>query len=80
MGELTPCFDPKKEPIAESGAEIPNQRIMISNIVPSKNLQYSKASERAKLHLPKGTAPDEPADRRKRLRRNTTAKTKLVAL
>lgn len=31
---LTPCLDPKYEPIADNGAEIPNHKSAMSNIVP----------------------------------------------
>jgi len=53
---IPPCLEPKYAPMADSGAEIPNQSTTIRSIVVN------------------GTAPDEPAMIRKRLRRNTTIK------
>lgn len=44
-------------------------------------LRYAMSDEKARCrgwNEPKGTAPDEPADRRKRLRRNTIAKMTLI--
>ena len=46
---LTPCFAPKYAPMAERGAEIPNQSTTISNIVPNGTAPEEPAIRRDRL-------------------------------
>lgn len=47
--ELTPCLEPKYAPIADRGAEIPNQRSTISSMVPKGTAPEEPAMSSDKL-------------------------------
>ena len=73
--QRTPCLEPKYAPIAERGAETPNQRSTIRSIVPecAKHTKLTHESLRHEKHLPNGTAPEEPAVMRNKFNKKTTA-------
>jgi hypothetical protein len=69
------------DPIEDSGAEIPNQRMTIKSIV-AKIGEDQSGELQGRRHdysnLQNGTAPEEPATRRKKFNKKITMNTSLV--
>jgi hypothetical protein len=74
----TACFEPKKDPIADKGAEIPNHRRMIVSIVPGILVIIIYFKKVGQTNLPNGTAPEDPAVNKKKFSRKTIAKMSLL--
>jgi hypothetical protein len=57
---------------------MPNHKTIISSIVPGKGVR--RRYKNVRHHQPKGTAPEEPADRRKKFNKKTMMKINLHEL